>query len=300
MSEKIEEICKCIICHNLKPVSEEHIIPDAIGGNLKIYNVCSMCNSQMGDAIDCLMTDDDFIKYLRWQYQVKNRDNKTVDIFNAKYGWKDNEAIKVILKKHENSVGNIIYDGTQNPEVKIERLGSSEEFNVTLIQGSDYNSIIQKIKREFKKIGYDRSIEDIKKQVPASSIKGSVQKTLAKHELSIQWFNYLPCVIKIAYEYALSRLGEKYASDIYAIIFREYLVIQKEVPTDIPEQIAIECIYNYYEMTNKHTIYFEMNNNKVVINIQLFGCLLFKVKISDSYDQYVDILSEINSFQIII
>ncbi len=45
----------CIICKELKENSffnEEHIIPAAIGGNFKIYNVCQSCNSQLGKTID--------------------------------------------------------------------------------------------------------------------------------------------------------------------------------------------------------------------------------------------------------
>lgn len=43
----------CIICHrDGVDLSDEHVIPDAIGGYYHIYNVCKKCNSNLGDHVD--------------------------------------------------------------------------------------------------------------------------------------------------------------------------------------------------------------------------------------------------------
>lgn len=43
----------CIICREYgKDLTDEHVIPDAIGGVYHIYNVCKDCNSKLGDTID--------------------------------------------------------------------------------------------------------------------------------------------------------------------------------------------------------------------------------------------------------
>jgi hypothetical protein len=46
---------KCIICRLEKDASEfsdEHVIPDSLGGYYHIYTVCRPCNSSLGDAVD--------------------------------------------------------------------------------------------------------------------------------------------------------------------------------------------------------------------------------------------------------
>ena len=43
----------CIICHqDNQELSDEHVIPEAIGGYYHIYNVCKDCNSKLGDHVD--------------------------------------------------------------------------------------------------------------------------------------------------------------------------------------------------------------------------------------------------------
>lgn len=52
-------MCKkgyCIICHqDNQELSDEHVIPEAIGGYYHIYNVCKDCNSKLGDHVDNLL-----------------------------------------------------------------------------------------------------------------------------------------------------------------------------------------------------------------------------------------------------
>ena len=46
----------CIICHqDNQELSDEHVIPEAIGGYYHIYNVCKDCNSKLGDHVDKLL-----------------------------------------------------------------------------------------------------------------------------------------------------------------------------------------------------------------------------------------------------
>jgi len=65
MAERCND--KCIICdENIALKNEEHIFPDAIGGNLKVYTLCKLCNSKLGNTVDNKLVHDDFIKSLRY------------------------------------------------------------------------------------------------------------------------------------------------------------------------------------------------------------------------------------------
>jgi hypothetical protein len=56
---------RCIFCRvplaGDHPPSEEHVIPDALGGTLKITSVCKPCNSRLGREVDRLVDDDLFV-----------------------------------------------------------------------------------------------------------------------------------------------------------------------------------------------------------------------------------------------
>lgn len=46
----------CIFCNSSIKFSEEHIIPESIGGNVIINNVCIDCNSKFGSQVDIKLT----------------------------------------------------------------------------------------------------------------------------------------------------------------------------------------------------------------------------------------------------
>ena len=68
-------MCKkgyCIICHqDNQELSDEHVIPEAIGGYYHIYNVCKDCNSKLGDHVDNLLLNHWFIKAARHEKGFK-------------------------------------------------------------------------------------------------------------------------------------------------------------------------------------------------------------------------------------
>lgn len=70
---KEEMLGHCIICHQDNvPMSDEHVIPKAIGGCYHVYNVCDDCNSnRFGAYIDPLLTDHPLIQLIRWQKKLK-------------------------------------------------------------------------------------------------------------------------------------------------------------------------------------------------------------------------------------
>lgn len=62
----------CIICHrDNQELSDEHVIPEAIGGCYHIYNVCKDCNSRLGDHVDKLLLNHWLIKAARYEKKLK-------------------------------------------------------------------------------------------------------------------------------------------------------------------------------------------------------------------------------------
>lgn len=284
-------ICTCIICGELRETSEEHVIPDAIGGKIKIYNVCKECNEQMGDCIDWYLTDDDFLLFMRQYTGVKNRDNKGANIFTPKYGWHDYKNNPVVLKKGEMFGEKMLYDGSQRPEVSV--IVDKKNSNVNIkYSGSDYESIVKKIPRQLRKEGVKISEEELKKAITLNSMKVGGSTTRAKHELIITWGNYIPCVLKIAYEICCKYLGYEYMNDEDGKRLQEYLYQKvKGNIIDIPVDLIEKAEYSY-GISSDHLLRISKVEERVVVRIRLFGCLFFKIITSHNNSSYSDILKK--------
>ena len=63
---------RCIICNeeNLQP-SDEHILPDSLGGKIIINSVCKKCNSILGETVDSWILNDDLLVVIRDRLKIK-------------------------------------------------------------------------------------------------------------------------------------------------------------------------------------------------------------------------------------
>lgn len=284
----MDNLCNCLFCDPQKKRSEEHIIPDAIGGKIKIYTVCKECNEKLGEQVDYQLYNDDIIKFLIVCTGTKNRDNKVVDIYNSKYGWKDKYQEPVILKRGIPTQEYCLYDGTENPEVSIEVSPDKKKLNIKY-KGSDYGSIIIKTKRELKKYGLDYSEEDIRKLLPIEKMNITSEMTEAHHDLIINFEHYIPCIFKIAYEICAKELGEIFLNDPCAIRIKEYLCkVMNKKTNQIPIDLLLHYSFDYTKISNKHIIRISQCEGQIVVEIRLYGCLFFKVVVSNNSKLYSD------------
>jgi hypothetical protein len=61
---------KCIFCLDEKPPSDEHVIPESIGGTLRIQEVCGDCNSELNRLIDNPFSNCFLIQLARFTYSL--------------------------------------------------------------------------------------------------------------------------------------------------------------------------------------------------------------------------------------
>ena len=74
--ETIDKKGHCIICHRDDvELSDEHVIPEAIGGYYHIYNVCKECNSGLGANVDKHLLNHWLIKSARHAHGLKGYSN---------------------------------------------------------------------------------------------------------------------------------------------------------------------------------------------------------------------------------
>ena len=69
-----KQLGHCIVCHQDNvPMSDEHVIPKAIGGCYHVFTVCDDCNSKrFGKKVDPLLIEHPLIQLIRWQKKLKS------------------------------------------------------------------------------------------------------------------------------------------------------------------------------------------------------------------------------------
>ena len=74
LNQERKTVGHCIICHQDNvTLSDEHIIPDSMGGYIHCYNVCKDCNSKLGDHVDKHLMNHFFIQGARHNHQLKGK-----------------------------------------------------------------------------------------------------------------------------------------------------------------------------------------------------------------------------------
>ncbi|MGG5218508.1 HNH endonuclease [Rahnella variigena] len=189
---------KCIICRKDKDnMSDEHVIPDSIGGYYHIYNVCRDCNSHLGTKVDALLINDKITQFYRNAKSIKGKKghipNPLSDIFTdvsdsrQKMTFKrstDNELLPYIIQSNE-----VI----RNDE------GVIEKITISLDEGEAKKVEVEldKILRRNKLTREQIAGVTVEKRVVSSSFKTTWSLNLNSIKLSI---------LKIAYEYAVDKI----------------------------------------------------------------------------------------------
>lgn len=182
---------KCIICRKEAVGTDEHIIPDTLGGIIHCNNVCKQCNSLLGEKIDVNLVNSILVRFDRESYNLTGKkkksycwtDNinfKTDDGQNVKIG-KDNNGKKFVkyqLKKIEN-------------KNKISFIGDDEE--------ETSNALMKTLNRKEIKFSDTEIIKSIEEK--SRNITAEIQENIALIDLAL---------LKICYEFFINKEPEYY------------------------------------------------------------------------------------------
>ena len=200
----------CIICGekfdgNVKP-SKEHIIPKALGnGKLITYNVCEKCNNDLGGNVDNYLTDYILIKIIRKCKVDENTqvfDKRMTDDKGDTYLVKNDKLETMLDVNSDKASGHItIKASTIEEGLKIAR---------GILRGQ-YGKTEDEIDAIFA--DPDKFMQKTEAVMPGTFVK----------ETTLDLARFRLAAIKIAYEFAIEKLGESYALDEDALILRAYL-----------------------------------------------------------------------------
>ena len=272
----------CIICRiekDKKEFSDEHVIPDALGGYYHIYTVCKSCNSILGQKVDSKLTNHIFSKYQRNTLNLKGKSGKVPNPFDGTHIIKNDNNRKVRFEMDDKGIPMPYL----LPEVEVEKEEDKTVIKIS-IDGDDkdkFNSILEKtlkrngISTDTHKIDYDLD-KHIKKFKPIIKME---------HKLDVRDFKI--GLLKIAYEFAVDKLPEYFvdqkAKDISnALLNADYgtaetFVLGSGFEKDIIE--PLKCIFDFD--SNKHYLILMSSNNGLLCYIKLSNLFEIIVHLSD-------------------
>ena len=206
---------RCIICGkssadlgDVNPLTEEHIIPKALGNNsLKCCFLCKTCNSRLGDTIDAAFINSFDIKLIRNQLGIKGRNGIPNPFANGK-----------------DSNGNVVHlDEKMHPKMVSRVEKTSNGIRIHASSKEEAKKIAQKALSR-KGINQE-AINEVLQSIESKEPKQYRPEISYKIELNLR--NRLLAILKIAYEYACFKLGDRYYIDDRANEIRT--ILQNEI-----------------------------------------------------------------------
>ena len=254
---------KCIFCLQNPADSWEHIIPECIGGRLQLKMLCTDCNNKLGSKLVSKVKADPSIRLT-----VSNLKSEIPELFEAiehgqEYVTKDknNNLIKLKYKNskleiiaHKKEDGSIIED-TKKAVRSLKKILQKE--GLTEVEIADKIQLFQELEDD-RVISLSEGLKVVKRSIksPFPSLKGPLLDE--------------KFVALMAYEFLSLAIGNLITHRKLDFIRKFIKEGEKSQNLNI-EHLMTRC----YEP--HHTIYPEFLETQVIININLFGWMLYEI-----------------------
>jgi len=205
---------ECIICRKEKSnFSDEHVIPDALGGYYHIFSVCKSCNSKLGNCVDSKLVKHLFSTFQRYSLRIKGKKGNVPNPFFGTHTLANDNSQKVRLEMCE--------DGKFNPYMitKTSESLTHDKKSISLtFDKRDSSKLPSMLERIAKRNNVKVEEMDISEDLNIS--KKINPKILI--QLSVDFKEFKIGLLKIAYEFAIDSIPEYY-TDIQAVRISKYL-----------------------------------------------------------------------------
>jgi hypothetical protein len=225
----------CILClDSSKPLTNEHIFPEAVGGRISKYLLCKPCNDKLGHWVDAPYVDQKLIQLARSLYKIQGKTGKVPQPFSDTYSIDDSESTLKI--KLDSNFAPIVVP--QAPKVWITENGgirlslSSDErdkekipqvFRTTLSRFFRSDAGIHLgLSEEHKERVIQRSIEEVKQVSPKSELIQSPLEDCWTIDLKALFTEQ----VKVIYEVCCVEFGEHFRDGASAQRLRTFLQAQ--------------------------------------------------------------------------
>jgi len=293
LDQERKAIGHCIICHRDNVVlSDEHIIPDSIGGYIHCYNVCKDCNSALGDHVDKHLINHFFIQGARHNHRLKGKKDAIPNPLLGDAVLETGEKVRV-----EEKNGIIIPRLLPSAPVIAE---DNRSFHFALDK-RDEKLIPSIVQRMYKKMGLKTGEFKIVSQREEHQL---VQPVIEIHS-QIDLKKYKIGILKIAYESCV-QLFPTYENDPMGLLYADILHTADidrldHVPFvgDGLKDSFQSLLSQFLDYSNKkrHYIFFINHDKELYCIVKLFDVFSQCLKMSEScYLHKDDMILYVNDF----
>lgn len=187
----------CIICHkdNVE-LTDEHVIPDVLGGYYHIYSVCKTCNSKLGENVDIKLSGHWLMQGERNVHRLEGKKHNIPNPLVGDGALEDGTKVRI----EENKAGEIVpYILPSSP--KIDKNG----ITIT-VDARDEKLADKMVKKVLKKLG----LKDGEYELHPTKTEHTIEQPWIKQEVSLDVSNYRIGLLKIAYEFAVDKIPAYY------------------------------------------------------------------------------------------
>ena len=251
----------CFACKKNSKLTDEHIIPQAIGGKLKIKIYCEACNSEFGSSID---------------NEISNRFGFLATILDVK---RDRGSLQPFDVQELTNKINLEFDGQKlirkTPIVMIQADKERKLLkfaDVIARSKKELMNIIKSIKKKYN-IAEEFEVSDNKHPGP----------TDVKHELIFDNKLIRRAVTKMAYSFMCYKIPPEITlSDSFANV-RQYFIVGDCSDLACANFTHTQFMTDYTRPLHKIQIALNRLDNSVVGYVMLFGIFRYTVLLSDNY-----------------
>ncbi|WP_157798229.1 HNH endonuclease [Aeromonas cavernicola] len=261
----------CIICLDKNPITadnpltDEHIVPEFIGGTLTAKNVCKICNSKFGHGFEGRLSNSFIFKISKQVYNISGKSKKTTSAFSGLY---DHPSLGKIRVNDDNRVITL-------PSIDI--LEDDDGLDITLkIDKQDQHKaksiLAKKLQRVYAEKG--KNYSDAQCSHAAGKILENAEKetfvtqpTLSG-SFTVNRKDTLLLHLKISYELLVYHFGHNYIYDSVASNISESLFEQ-----ELKQELSFNFIENKVleHLLDKDNVWVVISGN--ICNVMVFGFL---------------------------
>ena len=205
----------CIFCRKESESTDEHIVPEFLGGSLIIRDVCKTCNSKMGSDFEGPLSRAVIFRLPRYLRGIRSKSSSQVDAFPGTGRTEDGAKVKMDSKLKPYILTELEEKKTKSGAIELK----------VMVDASDKDKILKiietKIRRIAKREWPDKSTKDVDALVqsaidslPAKYETQKIHQPIIEYREDVDLDHLTLLMMKIAYEISFHHYGVDILSDI--------------------------------------------------------------------------------------
>jgi len=274
-----ERMSTCIICKEHHKLTDEHVIPEFVGGSLIIKAVCKGCNDKMGRTFEGRLSNNEIFTLPNFIHNISGKSKTVPSPLTGNKKTQEGKKVFVELINDQITVKNY-------PKISIENINGKDLFSINIHPsdlGKAKQMIKKKINRHYKDMPKDRReklTNKLYQDVCSSKVKKSPSPTI-KSSFMVDFNDLYLFFIKIAYEIGYYHYGLEFIEQSTAEKLR--LSIYNEAPESVNGSLDPE-MKEFDNLMKEEKHYIFLTRNMCYIKIYELSALVIISESNSKYD----------------